>query len=47
MIMSDNSLDKLNNAGNNEAKIINECLTSNSLTLTISKNSFMLFHLRK
>ena len=36
MIMSDNSLGKLNNAANNEAKIIDEWLTSNKLTPEIN-----------
>ena len=47
MIMSDNSLEKLNNAANNEAKIIDEWLTSNKLTLNTSKTSFMLFSPKK
>ena len=36
MIMSDNSLDKLNNTANNEAKKIDKWLTSNKLTLITS-----------
>ena len=47
MIMSDNSLDKLNNTANNEAKIIEKWLTSNKLTLNVSKTSFMLFSRKK
>ena len=43
MIMSDNSLDKLNNTGNNEAMIIDKWLTTNKLTQNISKTSFKLF----
>ena len=45
MIMSDKSLDKLNMAANNEAKIIDKWLTSNKLSQNISKTSFMLFSL--
>ena len=47
MIMSDNSLEKLNNAAYNEAKIIDEWLTLNKLTLNTSKTSFMLFSPKK
>ena len=47
MIVSDNSLDKLNNTANNDTKIINKWLTSNKLNLNVSKTSFMFFHLRK
>ena len=43
----DNSLDKLNNTANNEAKISDKWLTSNKLTLNITKTSFMLFPRRK
>ena len=47
MTMSDNTLEKLNAAANNEAKIIDEWLTSNKLTLSTSKTSFMLFSPKK
>ena len=47
LIMSDNSLEKLNNAANNEAKIIDEWLTSKKLTLNTSKTCFMLFSPKK
>ena len=47
LIMSDNSLEKLNKAANNEAKIIDEWLTSNKLTLNTSKTSFMLYSSKK
>ena len=43
MIISDHSSEKLNNTANNESKIIGKWLTSNKLTLNISKTSFMLF----
>ena len=47
MIMSDNSLDNLNNTANNEAKIIDKWLTSNKPVLNTSKTSFMLFSPKK
>ena len=47
MIMSDNSLDNLNNTANNEAKIIDKWLTSNKLALNTSKTTFMLFSTKK
>ena len=47
MIMSDNSLDNLNNTANNEAKIIDKWLTSNELALNTFKTSFMLVSTKK
>ena len=47
MIMSDNSLDNLNNTANNDAKITDKWLTSNKLALNTSKTSFMLFSTKK
>ena len=47
MVMNDDSLDKLNNAANNEAKIIDKLPTSNKLTSNIFKTSFMLFSPKK
>ena len=43
LIMSGNSLYKLNNTAHNEAKIIDKWLTSNKLILNIFKTSFILF----
>ena len=43
MMMMMMKLEKLNNTANNQAKIIDKWLTSNKLTLNISKTSFMLF----
>ena len=47
MIMSDNSLDNLNNTANSEAKIIDKWLTSDKLALNTSKTGFMLFSTEK
>ena len=47
MIVSDNTLDKLNNTANNKAKIIDKWLTSNKLILNTFKTSFMLFSPKK
>ena len=47
MITCDNSLDKLNNTANIEAKINHIFLTSNKLTLNISITSFILFSPKK
>ena len=48
MIMSDHNLDKLNNAANNETKIIiDEWLASNKLTVSTPKLVLCFFYLRK